>query len=149
MCDNSAAFNFTSGNQLRGSFSGTSTGTPLLCDGTTMPSKQIQLFEVQTRSRQSSLAPVVSNSIYPDDYNTGPDSMDAVIASAEPRVSWPMGMDGYDTEPDPMDAIIASAEPRISWPTIDDLVPVEHGAYQWSPPNIPNNILGQHSVAAT
>ncbi|KAI9035058.1 uncharacterized protein KD926_004674 [Aspergillus affinis] len=176
LSDNSDAINLSSGNQPRNSFSQASTGTLLLHDGTTMSQKQTQLFEARTRSRQSSLAPVVGNSIYPDGYSTDADPIDAINASAEPRVSWPTGMDSYDpdadpidainasAEPrvswptgmdsydpdaDPIDAIIASAEPRISWPSIDDIVSVEHGAYQWSPPNIPNNVLGQHSVTAT
>ncbi|KAE8130816.1 hypothetical protein BDV38DRAFT_43003 [Aspergillus pseudotamarii] len=173
--DNSAAINISSRNQLRNSISRALTGTPLL-HGTTMSQKQIQFFEAQTRSRQSSLAPVVGNSIYTDGYNTGPDSIDAIIASAEPRISWPTGMDSYDTDTDPIDAIIASAEPRVSWPTgmdsyntdtgpidaiiasaeprvswptIDNIASIEHGAYQWSPPNISNNVLDQHPVAAT
>ncbi|KAL4925816.1 uncharacterized protein BDV17DRAFT_166965 [Aspergillus undulatus] len=117
LSDNSAAINFSLRNPQRDSFSRASNGTPRPHDEIAMPQGQIQLFEAQARSRQPSPAPVVDNSIYPDDYNIGPDSIDAIIASAEPRVPWPTGVESYDADPGPIDAITASAEPRVPWPT--------------------------------
>ncbi len=164
LSDNSAPLDFNSRNQQRDPLGRVSTGTAL---PHAAPQEQIQL--AQTRSHQPTLAPVVGDSMCADDYSIGPDPIDAVIASAEPRVPWPTGMDSYDAdrdpidaiiasaEPrvpwptgmdsynadrDPIDAIIASAEPRVPWPTIDDIVSVEGGAYQWPLPN-------QHPIAAT
>ncbi|KAL2812133.1 hypothetical protein BDW59DRAFT_44346 [Aspergillus cavernicola] len=121
---------------------------------------------------EASLAPAVSNSIYPDSdhidavlideiiasaeprdsqpaysYDIDAPSIDEIIASAEPRDSQPAY--GYDIDAVLIDEIIASAEPRDSQPAYGyDIDPPPNLAYQWSPPNIPNDISTQQPILA-
>ncbi|PYH75357.1 hypothetical protein BO82DRAFT_396896 [Aspergillus uvarum CBS 121591] len=139
---NSTDMDFDSIRQQQDSISRASNGTPRPYDEAAIPQGQIQVLGVQAGSRGPSPAPVVGNFVYTDDYNNGPDPIDAIIASAEPRIPWPRGMDGYDPDCNPVDAIIASAEPRVPWPSIDGIVSVESGAYQWS-------LSNQRPIAAT